>query len=73
MATNYNDNDKTQTHVILTKGTMVSHYAGGPSPKNHGIHIACGTPVFSFFDTSREKWRQLSFKQTRAHQNAMRK
>jgi len=21
-----NENDKTQTHVVLTKGTMVSHY-----------------------------------------------
>ncbi len=21
-----NDNDKTQTHIVLTKGTMVSHY-----------------------------------------------
>jgi len=26
VATNQDDNDKTQTHIVLTKGTMVSHY-----------------------------------------------
>ena len=26
MATAHNDNDQTQTHVVLTKGTMVVHY-----------------------------------------------
>ena len=26
MTSDQDDNDKTQTHVLLTKGTMVSHY-----------------------------------------------
>ncbi|MFH1701253.1 MAG: protein kinase [Candidatus Zixiibacteriota bacterium] len=26
MSLNQDDNDKTQTHIVLTKGTMVSHY-----------------------------------------------
>ena len=26
MTTNHNDNDRTQTHIVLTKGTMVLHY-----------------------------------------------
>ena len=26
MTSDQDDNDRTQTHVILTKGTMVSHY-----------------------------------------------